>query len=337
MACDFVSGFEVGAGRCFFDVAAFDGARRVDVDRDQSLGVVDHDGAARWQGDRASVCRFNLVLDLETAEQRRFIAVAFDAGGMLGHDVRHELLRLVVDVVGIDQDVADVVVEVVADSADDQTRLLVNQESAFGAAGTVNRAPEFEQVVQVPLQFGRATSDACGAGDDGHAVGVFQLVHGFFEFCAVVTFDATADATATGVVGHEHHITPRQADESGERCAFVAALFFLDLHQHFDAFFDDVLDARLAHRHASGEILFGDFFEGQKAVAVFAVVDKAGFERGLDARHDCFVDIAFALFAAFDFDFVVEEFLSVDDGQAAFFCLGGVNEHPFHGAYLHIS
>ena len=277
------------------------------------------------------------MLDLETAEQRRFIAVAFDAGGMLGHDVRHELLRLVVDVVGIDQDVADVVVEVVADSADDQTRLLVNQERAFGAAGTVNRAPEFEQVVQVPLQFGRAASDACGAGNDGHAVGVFQLVHGFFEFCAVVTFDATADATATGVVGHEHHITPRQADESGERCAFVAAFFFLDLHQHFDAFFDDVLDARLAHRHASGEILFGDFFEGQKAVAVFAVVDEAGFERGLDACHDCFVDIAFALFAAFDFDFVVEEFLSVDDCQAAFFCLGGVNEHPFHGAYLHIS
>ena len=49
------------------------------------------------------------------------------------------------------------------------------------------------------------------------------------------------------------------------------------------------------------------------------------------------VDIAFALFAAFDFNFIVEEFLSVDDCQAAFFCLGGVNEHPFHGAYLHIS
>ena len=146
------------------------------------------------------------MFDLEAAEQRRFVAVAFDAGGMLGHDVGHELLRLVVDIVGIDQDVADIVVEVIADGADHQTRLLVNQESTFGAAGAVDRAPEFEQVVQVPLQFGRAASDACGAGDDGHAVGVFQLVHRFFELCAVVTFDATADATATRVVRHEYYV-----------------------------------------------------------------------------------------------------------------------------------
>ena len=125
---------------------------------------------------------------------------------MLGHDVGHELLRLVVDVVGVDQDVADVVIEVIADGADNQTRFLVNQKRTFGAAGAVDRAPEFEQVVQVPLQFGRAASDACGAGDDGHAVGVFQLVHRFFEFCAVVTFDATADATATRVVRHKYYV-----------------------------------------------------------------------------------------------------------------------------------
>ena len=168
--------------------------------------MVDHDRTARRQGDRAGIGRLNLVFDLETAEQRCFIAVAFDAGGMLGHDVGHELLRLVVDVVGIDQDVADIVVEVIADGADHQTRFLVNQERTFGAAGAVDRAPEFEQVVQVPLQFGRAASDAGGAGDDGHAVGVFQLVHRFFEFCPVVTFDATADATATRVVRHKYYV-----------------------------------------------------------------------------------------------------------------------------------
>jgi hypothetical protein len=79
------------------------------------------------------------------------------------------------------------------------------------------------------------------------------------------------------------------------------------------------------------EILLGDFLEGQEAVAVFAVVDKAGFQRGLDAGHDRLVDIALALFAPFDFDFVVEEFLSVDDGQPAFFGLRGVDQHAFHG------
>ncbi len=74
-----------------------------------------------------------------------------------------------------------------------------------------------------------------------------------------------------------------------------------------------------------GEVLARDFLEGQEAVALFAVIDKAGFQGGLDAGDDRFVDIALALFAPFDFDFVVEELLSVNNGQAAFFGLRGVD------------
>ena len=69
-------------------------------------------------------------------------------------------------------------------------------------------------------------------------------------------------------------------------------------------------------------------------MALFAVVDEAGFKRGFDTRDDRLVDVAFALFAAFNFNFVVEEFLSIDDGQAAFFSLRGVDQHPFHDASL---
>ena len=60
-------------------------------------------------------------------------------------------------------------------------------------------------------------------------------------------------------------------------------------------------------------------------MAVFAVIDKAGFQRRLDAGDDGLVDVALALFAPFNFDLVVEEFLSVNNGQPAFFSLGGVN------------
>jgi len=35
-------------------------------------------------------------------------------------------------------------------------------------------------------------------------------------------------------------------------------------------------------------------------VAFLAVVDEAGFERGLDAGHNGLVDVALALFAPFD-------------------------------------
>jgi hypothetical protein len=65
-------------------------------------------------------------------------------------------------------------------------------------------------------------------------------------------------------------------------------------------------------------------------VAVFAVVDEAGLERGLHAGDDRLVDVALALLAPFDFDFVVEQFLPVHNGQPAFFGLGGVDQHPFH-------
>ena len=201
------------------------------------------------------------MLNLEAAKQRRFVVVAFDAGGMLGHDVRHELLRLFVDVIGVDQDVADVIVEIVADGANHQARFLVNQECAFGFGGTVNCGPQLEQVVQVPLQFGGAAANAGGAGNDGHAVGVFQLIHGFFEFGAFVALDATAHTATAWVVGHQDHIASRQAHEGGEGCAFVAAFFFFDLNQEFLAFADDVLDTRLAHRHAGGEVLTRNFFE----------------------------------------------------------------------------
>jgi hypothetical protein len=79
--------------------------------------------------------------------------------------VGHELLGLLVDVVGVDQDVADVVIEVVTDRADDERRFLVDQEGALAALGSaVDGVPELEQVVQVPLQLGSAAADArrCG-------------------------------------------------------------------------------------------------------------------------------------------------------------------------------
>ena len=59
---------QVGAGRGFFDVATTDGAGRVDVDRDQCLGMVNHNGTATGQLHCAGIGRLDLVLDLETRE-----------------------------------------------------------------------------------------------------------------------------------------------------------------------------------------------------------------------------------------------------------------------------
>lgn len=135
-----------------------------------------------------------------------------------------------------------------------------------------------------------------------------------------------------GVVGHQHHIAAGQRDKGGQGRALVAAFFFFDLDQQFLAFLDHFIDARLAGRDTGAEVAARDFLERQEPVAVFAVVHKTGFQRRLDAGDDGLVDVALALFAPFDFDFVVEELLSVDDGQAPFFGLRGVDEHPLHDA-----
>ena len=200
------------------------------------------------------------MFDLEAAEQRRVVAVALDAVAVLRHHVAHELVSLLVDVVGVDQDLADVTIEVVADRADHQARFLVDQERALAAlGGAVDRGPQLEQVVQVPLQLGCVAADAGGARDDAHAVGVFELVQRLLEFLAVFTLDAAADATTTRVVGHQHHVTAGQADEGGQGRALVAAFFLFDLDEQFLAFLDHVVDARLRGRYVALEVLFGKF------------------------------------------------------------------------------
>ena len=333
LARHLVGGFQVGARGGLLDVAALDGAGRVHVHRHQRLGVVDHDSAARGQGDGARVGRFDLVLDLEAAEQRRVVAVALHAVRLLGHHVAHELVRLLVDVIGVDQDVTDVRVEVVADGADDEVALLIDQEGALAAlGGAVDGVPQLQQIVQVPLQLGRGAADAGGAGDDAHAFRVLELVHRLLQLGAVLALDAAADATAARVVRHQHHVAAGQADEGGQRRALVAALFLLDLHQQFLAFLDHIVDPGLADGDTLREVLARDFLERQEAVAVFAVVDEAGLQRRLDARHHGLVDVALALLAPFDLDLVVEQFLSIDDRQAALFGLRGVDQHPFHDA-----
>ena len=177
------------------------------------------------------------MLDLEAREQRHVIAVELDAVDVVRHDVAHELLRLLVDGLGVDQDFADVRVEVVADGADHQARFLVDQERAvLLLGGAFDRAPQLQQVVQVPLQFFGSAADAGGAGDDAHALGHCELVHDVAQLVAVFALDAARHAAAARVVRHQHEVAAGQADEGGERGALVAALVLVDLDDQFLAF-----------------------------------------------------------------------------------------------------
>ena len=65
-------------------------------------------------------------------------------------------------------------------------------------------------------------------------------------------------------------------------------------------------------------------------MTLFAVVDKAGLETGLDAGHDTLVDIALALLTAGGFDVEVDESLPIDDGHAQLLRVRGIKQHTFH-------
>ena len=52
-----------------------------------------------------------------------------------------------------------------------------------------------------------------------------------------------------------------------------------------------------------------------------AIFDEAGFEAGLDAGDDGFVDVALALLFTGGFNVEVNEFLTIDNGDAEFFRL----------------
>jgi len=65
-------------------------------------------------------------------------------------------------------------------------------------------------------------------------------------------------------------------------------------------------------------------------VTVGAVIDKTGFETGLDAGDDGFVDVALALFLACGLDIEVDQLLAIDDRHPEFLRLGGIEQHAFH-------
>ncbi|EDT07773.1 hypothetical protein BgramDRAFT_5354 [Paraburkholderia graminis C4D1M] len=333
LARDFVGGFEVRARGCFLDVGALGGAGRVHVDGDECFRVVDHDRAARRQRHRARVRRFDLMLDLEAREQRHVVVVALHLADVVRHHDVHEGARLVMDFGGVDQNFADIRLEIVANRANHEARFEVNQHRLAGRTALrrgFDRAPQLHQVVQVPLQFFGAAANAGRARDDAHAFRQLQLRHGFAQFLTVVAFDPARHAAAARVIRHQHQITAGERDERGQGRALVAALFFFDLNDQFLTFLERVLDAGGAHVDAVAEILAGDFLERQETVAVFAVVDETGFERRLDAGDDALVNVAFALFAPGGFDVDVDEFLPIDDGDAQFFLLRRIEQHAFH-------
>jgi len=70
-----------------------------------------------------------------------------------------------------------------------------------------------------------------------------------------------------------------------------------------------------------------DLGKGQKAVAVAAVVDEGGLQRGLDPRHLGQIDVSGQLALVQGFKIELFDLVSVHHDDAGFFRMGGVDKH----------
>ena len=299
LARDLVRGFQVGVGGRRLDVRAARGARGVDVDRHQRLGVIDDDGPARGKLDLVRVCGLDLDLDLEAGEQRDVVRIHLEAAlALVGHEALHVFLGDAEGVRLVDEYFADVLGEVVAQGACHRIALAVNQEGRGARQhGADDLVPLHLEVVEVPLQFFDRPADAGGAHDGAHAIGNAQRIHDLAHLVPVLALDAATDAARARVVRHEHQEAPGERDVRGQGGALVAAFFLLDLDDDVLAFLEHFTHVDARALRLLQEILARDFLERQEAVTLRAVIDEAGFKRGLDARDAALVDVGLFLFA----------------------------------------
>src|SRR5690606_24052939 len=160
----------------------------------------------------------------------------------------------------------------IADGADDDVAFLIDQEGAAAlAGGGLDRLPQLQQVIQVPLQFLCAATQAGGAYDHAHVGGHVQAVQCFAQLVALFALDTAGNTPGTRVVGHEYQITAGQTDEGGQSGALVAAFFLVDLDYDLLAFLEYFLDVDPAFG-LLGEVFAGNFLERQETVALRAEV-----------------------------------------------------------------
>ena len=130
------------------------------------------------------------------------ILVEFQTACVGRHHIRHEFGNFFVHFGVVNQDFADVGAEVVADGADEQRAFHKEQIGLLvGVARFFDGLPQFEQVVEIPLQLFHAAADAGGAGDEAHAARHVQFGHCVFEFLPLFAFDAAGNAAARGLLG----------------------------------------------------------------------------------------------------------------------------------------
>ena len=239
-----LGGLEVGLERCALDRLLPRRLSGVHVDGDQRLCLADDDGSAGLQRNDRIEHAVEIGLDLVLGEERRLVAVQLHVLGAGRHDQPHEVLRDLVALFAVDQDLADLVAAHVPDGAHDQVALLVDLRRSHRLEGQLaNLLPEPKQVFVVALDLGLGAAGSGGPDNQARPLRKLQLAHDLLELLAVAHIgDLAADAAMAAGVGHQHAVPAREGNVGCQRGALVSALLLDRLHQDDLTRIDDFLD-----------------------------------------------------------------------------------------------
>ena len=220
-------------------------AARVDVDRHQRLGRVDHQISTRAELDDRVVYGVDLNFHLVAEEQRNIrIVVAKDFFGVARHHGFHEILGGAKAFLALDEHLVDVLAVEVADRSLDEVGLFMDKRRGDRFhRGVADFVPQLGQILVVALDLRLRAFGAGGAHDDRHAARNLEIVEYFLEPLAVLgAVDLAADPAAARRVRHQHAIASREGEIAGQRRSLVAALLLDDLNQQDLAPLDDFLN-----------------------------------------------------------------------------------------------
>ena len=112
----------------FFNITTLGCSGRVDVDRYQCFGWVNHNCATRWEANFALECRLDLTFNLEAIKHRCFVLVEFDFVTKGRHHLLNQIFHFVEHFFAVDQDFTDVLTQMVTNRTDDDVGFLIDQK-----------------------------------------------------------------------------------------------------------------------------------------------------------------------------------------------------------------
>ena len=317
---DFARRFEIGRQRGRLDPEFLGRPARVDVDRHQRFGRVDHEIAAAAQLDHGIVHRGQLIFGAIALEQRDRVGILLYPLGVTRHQQLHEILGGAIARFAFDHDLFDFAIIDVADGALDQIAVRMDQRGrACNQRVFADFVPQPGEVVEVALDLGLGALQPGGAHDAAHRLGQRHFRDDRLEPLAIGRrIDLAADPAAMAGIGHQHAIAAGEAEISGQRGALVAAFFLDHLDQQHLAALDHVLDLVAAAQRQTAcaqfvgflgltpalapttapaalpPVAFAAFAFGVFVFGVVAVFDHAAFDRRNLARAGV-VDLGYAV------------------------------------------